>query len=82
MLDCGHTAERQSDAVTENGRPSTCAGAKRAGARHAGADRAVLVIAHRLGTVQLADEIVVLDRGRVAERGNNAALVKKRGLYY
>ena len=40
-----------------------------------------IVIAHRLSTVVDADEIVVLDAGRVRERGTHAALLARRGLY-
>ena len=40
-----------------------------------------LVIAHRLSTVVDADEIVVLEHGRVAERGRHAELLAHRGLY-
>ncbi len=43
--------------------------------------RSSLVIAHRLSTVQHADLIVVLDKGRVAESGKHKALLAKRGLY-
>lgn len=43
--------------------------------------RTTIVIAHRLSTVVDADEIVVLDAGRVAERGSHAALLEMRGLY-
>ncbi len=45
------------------------------------AERTVLVIAHRLATVRDADEIVVLDAGRVAERGTHDELFRASGLY-
>ena len=45
-------------------------------------NRTTLVIAHRLSTVVDADEIIVLDKGQVAERGTHDVLLKKRkGLY-
>jgi ATP-binding cassette subfamily B protein len=40
-----------------------------------------IVVAHRLSTVAAADEIVVLDRGRLVERGNHLQLVAQGGLY-
>lgn len=43
--------------------------------------RTVLVIAHRLHTVADADQILVLDHGRVVERGNHAELLAADGLY-
>lgn len=44
-------------------------------------NRTVIMIAHRLSTVVGADQIVVLDQGRVAERGTHAELVEAGGLY-
>ena len=44
--------------------------------------RTVFVIAHRLSTVAHADLILVLDRGRIVERGTHAVLLAERGAYY
>ncbi len=46
------------------------------------AGRTVFVIAHRLSTVRHADLILVLERGRVVERGTHDALLAERGAYY
>ncbi len=45
-------------------------------------NRTSLVIAHRLSTVRNATAIIVLDHGRIIERGNHDALIEKKGAYY
>jgi ATP-binding cassette subfamily B protein len=44
-------------------------------------NRTSLVIAHRLSTIVAADEIIVLDQGKIAERGTHAGLLASGGLY-
>jgi subfamily B ATP-binding cassette protein MsbA len=44
-------------------------------------DRTTLVIAHRLSTVEHADQVLVLDEGRLVEQGRHAELLAKGGLY-
>ena len=45
------------------------------------AGRTTLVIAHRLSTIRFADEILVLDQGRIVDRGSHNTLVARSGIY-
>lgn len=45
-------------------------------------NRTVFIVAHRLSTVKDCNEIIVLDKGRLIERGDHESLMKQRGYYY
>jgi ATP-binding cassette subfamily B protein len=49
--------------------------------REAIRDRTAIIVSHRISTVRDADQIFVLDQGRIAERGSHAELVAHRGIY-
>ncbi|RAV05545.1 ABC transporter ATP-binding protein [Paenibacillus sp. YN15] len=43
--------------------------------------KTIIVIAHRLATIENADQIIVLDNGRIAQRGTHEQLIRKEGIY-
>lgn len=45
-------------------------------------NRSAIVIAHRLSTIQNCDEILVLEKGEIMERGNHETLISKKGMYW
>lgn len=45
-------------------------------------DSSKIIIAHRISSVRFADEIIILDKGRIAERGTHESLLEQKGLYY
>jgi ATP-binding cassette subfamily B protein len=44
--------------------------------------KTVVVVAHRLSTVRDADNIIVLDNGKIAEEGTHQELIARQGIYY
>jgi ABC-type multidrug transport system fused ATPase/permease subunit len=44
--------------------------------------RTSIIVAHRISTIQRADEILVIDDGRIVERGTHSELLARRGIYY
>ncbi|HVD87216.1 MAG TPA: ABC transporter ATP-binding protein [Solirubrobacterales bacterium] len=60
---------------------ATTEAAIKAGLREAMAGRTTFIIAHRLSTISLADEIVVVDAGRIVDRGSHEELMEGCGFY-
>ena len=46
------------------------------------ADKSMLIVAHRLSTIQHADNIIVLSRGKILEQGTHQQLLAAHGRYY
>ena len=44
--------------------------------------RTVVIVAHRLSTVKNADQIIVLDNGKIKETGTHRSLTSQKGLYF
>ena len=45
-------------------------------------DATKIIIGHRISSVSRADEIIILENGKIKERGTHKQLLKKKGLYY
>ncbi|MBS3766501.1 MAG: hypothetical protein KGY75_00005, partial [Candidatus Cloacimonetes bacterium] len=45
-------------------------------------NRTSIIIAHRLSTIKNADRIIVIHKGKIAERGTHQTLLKQKGIYY
>ncbi len=45
-------------------------------------NRTTIVIAHRLSTIKRADQILVIENGKIAEQGNHNTLIEKQGRYH
>jgi subfamily B ATP-binding cassette protein MsbA len=45
-------------------------------------DRTSIIIAHRLSTIRNADEIILLSKGEIKERGTHDELIQLKGMYY
>ena len=45
-------------------------------------DKTTVIISHRVSSVKHADQIIVLDNGKIIEKGNHAQLLKQEGTYF